>query len=174
MYLSTYQSIFYIENLFRGNWISVYVVQRPHNENRNSRREEKKRKRGQDERTIPKHQRWYKEMAARWPGPRGCFIRALVEKPPGPNIGTANHQKKWYIVQNLDTCVIPCVAVRSSKYSLTTPVSNPNCERVFSHLKNLYRKNRLSLSPNMVNSLMFLGINNIIPQYDADYFRSQK
>ncbi len=57
---------------------------------------------------------------------------------------------------------------------LTTPVSNANCERVFSHLKNLYRKNRLSLSTKMVNSLMFLGINDVIPKYDADYFRFQK
>ncbi len=62
-------------------------------------------------------------------------------------------------------CVYPEHLRRIATILICLPVSSACVERVFSQLKLLYSKRRLSLNPECVKQLMFLGLNNCIPSF---------
>ncbi len=70
----------------------------------------------------------------------------------------------------LQDCVYPEHLRRIATILICLPVSSARVERVFSQLKLLYSKRRLSLNPECVKQLMFLGLNKCIPSFTARNF----
>ena len=70
----------------------------------------------------------------------------------------------------LQDCVYPEHLRRIATILICLPVSSARVERVFSQLKLLYSKRRLSLNPECVKQLMFLGLNKCIPSFTTRNF----
>ena len=62
-------------------------------------------------------------------------------------------------------------AIRNLAAVLTNlPVSNAPVERIFSQLKLVYSKRRLRMTPNRVSDILFLGVNQLVPNYSLGHF----
>ena len=57
---------------------------------------------------------------------------------------------------------------------ISLPVSNARCERIFSHLKLLYGARHYNLRKETLKSLMFLGVNRLVPDMGTEFYDRQE